>query len=329
MKIETAFTKDLGIDLPILVAPMFLVSGPDMLIAAAEHGAIGAVPTLNFRTTDLLKEGFQKIRVGTKKPYGANLIVQKTNPYAKEHLKVCLDLGVPFYITSLGNPKEVITEAHKNGAKVYCDVTNMEFAQKVVDLGADGLIAVCAGAGGHAGEVTPIVFIPALKERFKIPVVAAGGVVGGKGMAAMLALGADAVSVGTRFIASKEAPVNNQYKEAIVKAKVEDIVYTEKISGTPCSVIQTPYVKKWGLKQNMFERFLSNNRSIRKYYKMLVQYRGMKLMDRAAQVPTYKDVWCAGQSSGLIHDVKPVGEILQTMIEEYSATVKILPKVDV
>jgi nitronate monooxygenase len=199
----------------------------------------------------------------------------------------------------------------------------------VVDLGADGLIAVSAGAGGHAGTVAANVLLPMLKSKFKIPVIAAGGIVDGQGLASALALGADGVSVGTRFIASVEAPVTDAYKQAILKSHAEDIVYTSRISGTPCSVIRTPYIEKIGLQQNWFERTITASPRLKKYMKMLTQYRGMKLLEKAAFSVTYQNVWCAGQSSELISEIKTIREILNEFVTTYQKTVDGLPKVSV
>jgi nitronate monooxygenase len=307
---------------------MFLVSNEQMLIAAAENGAIGVAPSLNFRPSEKFERALKTIRAGTKKPFGVNIIVQKSNPFAKEHLKMALDAGTPFFITSLGSPKEVIEQAHKIGSKVYCDVVGTEHAKKAVDCGADGLIAVSSGAGGHAGAIASSILIPLLKRQFKIPVIAAGGVADGAGLCAMLALGADGVSVGTRFIASNEAPVHADYKKAIVDSGADDIVLTKKISGTPCTVINTPYVQKMGLDQNWLERVLVARPRLKKYIKMLIQYRGMKFLEGAAFQSTYKTVWCAGQSVELVDDIKPIKEILEDFVKTYDATLAALPRVN-
>lgn len=326
-RIETPFTKLVGIDLPIIVAPMFLVSNEAMLIASAEAGALGVAPSLNFRPLEKFHEALKTIRSKTSKPYGINLIVQKSNPYIKDHLKACLDAGVPFFITSLGSPKEVIVEAHKIGAKVFCDVVGYEHAKKVVDLGADGVIAVSAGAGGHAGSVAQNVLVPMLKSKFKVPVIAAGGITDGRGLASAFALGADGVSVGTRFIASTEAPVSIDYKQAIINSHADDIVYTSRISGTPCSVINTPYIQKVGLKQNWIERAMSESPRLKKYVKMLTQYRGMKALEKAAFTTTYQSVWCAGQSSELIEEIKSIREILSEFVTTYEQALQKLPRI--
>lgn len=317
--IPTAFTRDFQIDLPILAAPMFLVSNEDVVVEASEAGALGTFPALNYRPIDRYAEALKAIRQRTRKPIGVNIIVNKSNPRQKDDLRIALDAGVQLLITSLGNPREVIEQAHQSGAKVYCDVTNLEHALKVEDLGADGVIAVAQGAGGHAGPITPLVLVPWLKSRVKIPIVAAGGIAHGSAIAACLALGADAVSIGTRFIASTEARVDRSYKDAIVGASPEDIVMTTRISGTPAAVIRTPYIERQGLELPWLVRALKDNKHTKKYAVPLVHYLGMRQLDEAATKPTWKTVWTAGQSVGMIEDVKPVREIIARLADEYFA----------
>lgn len=315
--IPTAFTQLMNIQLPLIAAPMFLVSNEDIVVEASEAGAIGTFPALNYRPIENYKQVLKDIRARTSKPIGVNIIVNQSNNRQGEDLKWALEAGVDLFITSLGNPKTVIAEAHKNGAKVICDVTNLEHALKVEDLGADGVIAVAQGAGGHAGPITPFVLIPWLKKRIKIPIVAAGGIADGSAWAAALALGADAVSVGTRFIASREAQVTEDYKRAIVQASPEDIVLTTRVSGTPASVIKTPYIEKQGLELPWLVKKLKSLPQTKKYVTPLIHYMGMKGLEHAAEKATWKTVWSAGQSVGMIDDILPVRDIINKLVEEY------------
>lgn len=320
--------KDLlQIRLPVIMAPMFLVSNASMIRAAISGGAMGVFPTLNYRRKGELEglisslhqyhEGFR----GTGS-FGVNLIVQKSNPLYQEHLEICVAGKVPFYITSLGNPREVIQKAHAYGAKVFCDVTNLEHAEKCHSEGCDGFIAVGQGAGGHAGPNPLTILVPALLQQFpETPVVAAGGIASGAGIVSMLALGAAGVSIGTRFIASTEAGVSIEYKNAILNSGLGDIVMTERLSGTPCTIINTPYAKKIGYRQGWFERFLSNNATTKKYFKMLVQIRGMKKLEAAVKPGNYNNLWCAGKSVALIHEIKSCHEILSDFEKEMNESV--------
>lgn len=317
MKIETAFTRLMGVDLPIIAAPMFLVSNVDLVVAASEAGGIGTFPSLNYRPPEKYSEALAEMKKRTKKPIGVNIIVNKSNTRQGEDLKRALDAGVEMFITSLGSPKTVIAEAHKNGAKVFCDVTNLDHALKVQDMGADGVIAVGAGAGGHAGPISPLVLIPWLKTKLGIPVIAAGGISHGSQIAAVIALGADGVSVGTRFIASTEASIEAAYKDAVVKSSPEDIVMTTRISGTPAAVINTEYVQKVGLELPLAVRLLKENKMTKKYIAPLIHLAGMKALENAAEKPTWKTFWSAGQSVGLVDEILSVKEIFEKFEREF------------
>jgi nitronate monooxygenase len=315
--IATPFTKMFNLKVPIIAAPMFLVSNEDIVVEASEAGALGAFPALNYRPVEKYREALAAIRRRTKKPIGVNVIVNKSNQRQGEDLKLALDAGVDLFITSLGSPRQVIAEAHAQGAKVVCDVTNLEHALKVEDMGADGVIAVSQGAGGHAGPISPLVLIPWLKTRLKIPVIAAGGISHGASMAACLALGADAVSVGTRFIACKEATIDQAYKDAVVNASPEDIVLTTRISGTPAAVIRTPYIDKIGTDLPWIVKQLKDNKHTKKYVVPLIHLLGMRALEESADKPSWKTVWSAGQSVGLINEIISVREILEKMVHEY------------
>lgn len=324
-KIKTAFTEMMNCDLPIIGAPMFLVSNTDMVTAISEAGGVGTFPALNYRPIEEYKKALANIKSRTKKPIGVNIIVNKSNARQMDDVKYALDAGVELFITSLGSPKQVIIDAHKNGAKVICDVTNLEHALKVQEMGADGVIAVSTGAGGHAGPITPFVLLPWLKNELKIPVIAAGGIADGRTMAASLVLGASAVSIGTRFIASKEASVDMAYKEAIVKSNPEDIVMTTRISGTPAAVIRTPYIEKMGLDLPWYLRMLKNQKLTKKYVVPLIHFLGMKQLEAAALGPTWKTVWSAGQSVGLVHDILSCEEIMSKLVKEFEEAAQIPP----
>lgn len=313
---KTALTELLGIELPVIMAPMFLVTNVEMIVAAGESGMAGCIPALNFRTVEELEKGIKEIKSRTQKPFGVNLIVNKSNILAKKQLYKCLDLGVNFFITSLGSPEEVITESKKLGIKVFCDVIEETYAKKVENLGADGIIAVNSGAGGHLGNIPASVLIPALKKQCKIPVISAGGVGTGSGILSMLALGADGLSIGSPFIATKESGVSDDYKKACVNYGAEDIVVTTKLSGSRCTVINTPYVQKIGTDQNIVENLLNKNKQLKKYAKMLTYYKGMKAIEKAAFSATYKTVWCAGSSIEFTHEVESIRDIVERLKDE-------------
>lgn len=313
---KTKLTEMLGIELPIIMAPMFLVTNTKMIVAAAENGIAGCIPALNFRTIEELEAGIKEIKSKTNKPFGVNLIVNKSNILAKKQLYKCLDLGVNFFITSLGSPEEVIRESKKHGVKVFCDVIEETYAKKVEDLGADGIIAVNSGAGGHLGNIPASALIPSLKSVCKIPVISAGGVGTGAGVVSMLALGADGLSIGSPFIATDESPVSQEYKDACVKYGAHDIVVTTKLSGSRCTVINTPYVQKVGTEQNIVEEILNKNKQLKKYAKMLTYYKGMKALEKAAFSASYKTLWVAGSSIEFTKKVEPVKDVVTRFRKE-------------
>ena len=316
---KDSFCKLLGIQFPIIMAPMFLVSNEKMVIEALKAGITGAIPALNYRSTDELRKAIQSIKKEVNGPFGINLIVNKSNFLYKEQLQVCCEEKISFIITSLGSPEETIIEAHKAGVKVFCDVTDAKYAKKVEELGADAVIAVNKEAGGHAGNLSYKELIPKLLQTVSIPVISAGGVGTGKGIKDMLDLGAAGISMGSIFIASSEAPVSQEYKQACVDYGSKDIVMTTKLSGTPCSVIKTPYVEKIGTEQNWLEKILNKNKRLKKWFKAFTFYRGMKNLQNAAFGATYKTVWCAGPSIEFVNEIRPVKTIVSTLIEEYNA----------
>ncbi|MCD6065698.1 MAG: 2-nitropropane dioxygenase [Bacteroidetes bacterium] len=313
----------LKIDFPVIMAPMFLVSNKDMLEAGMRSGIMATFPSLNYRKEAELGALLDELNMIHKAypngSYGINLIVQKTNIYFEKHLKICVEKKVPFYITSLGNPAEVIKAARSYGAKVFCDITNMEHAKKCHAAGCDGFIAVGQGAGGHAGPHPLQVLIPALRKQFPdTPIVAAGGITGGEALLSLQILGAEGVSMGTRFIASTEASVSDAYKTAIVNAGMDDIVMTSKLSGTPATIIDTPSAKKLGYEQNWFEKYMSRNPRAKKWFKMLVQVRGMKKLEQSVLPNNYLQLWCAGKSAELIHEILSCEEIVAQIKKEYT-----------
>lgn len=306
---------------------MFLVSNEQMVIEISEAGGVGTLPSLNYRPSDNFDKILKSIKKNTSKPIGVNLIVNKSNPRLISDLKSCLENGVELIITSLGSPKEVIAEAHKNGCKVLCDVINLEHALKVQDLGADGVIAVSAGAGGHAGNISPFALIPWLRREIQIPIIAAGAIADGQSMCAALSLGASAVSIGTRFIASSEAKVDSAYKNAILKSSPADIIMTKRISGTPASVIKTPFIEKSGTELPYVLEKLKQVPHLKKWVQALIYHLGSKSLEHAATKSlSWKQVWSAGQSVGAIEDIKTCREIINCLVKDYKKSLENLPK---
>lgn len=315
--INTWLTKTFNLKYPIIMAPMFLVSSHEMLVEAAKAGIMGCIPSLNWRTPEEFEEGVKNLKENCPGPFGINLIVNKSNIHLQKHLDVLEKYPPAFIITSLGSPEEAIKRLKPHGVKILCDVVDVEYSKKVESLGADALIAVNSGAGGHAGPVPTSILVPMLQKHCKIPVISAGGIGTGSGLLSALSLGCEGCSIGSPFIATKESPVSREYKDAVIKFGAKDIAMTTRISGTPCSVIKTPYVEEIGLDQNFFESFLNKNKQLKKYAKMLTYYKGMKLVEKAAFAATYKTVWVAGPSIEFIEKEETVNEVVTRLIREY------------
>lgn len=317
----TTLDKMLGIDYPIIVAPMFLISNTRMIIAALQNGVSAAFPALNYRTDAELRAAIQEIREASSKPFGVNLIVNKSNLKYKNQLDTLVELKVAYIITSLGNPKEVIDACKPHGIKVFCDVVDLDYARKVEALGADGLIAVNNRAGGHAGNTSPQQLVTMLKDNCSIPIISAGGVAKGEDVKQAMEWGAAGVSVGTIFIACDEADITPEYKQAMVDYGEKDIVRTTKLSGSALTVINTPYVQQLGTKKNFLEWLLHRNKRLKKYVKMLLAFRGMKAVEKAAFGATYKTVWCAGPAIEYVKAILPMGQIVKTLTQQYDKAI--------
>ncbi len=287
-RIKTELTEMLGIEYPIICAPMFLVSYEQLVIAASEAGGLGTFPLPNFRTLEDLEKAFKTIRQSTDKPIGVNIHLSGKFPW-KEQLALCLDSGVNFFITSLGDPRLIIEDVHKNGGKVFADVISLKHGLRAQEYGVDGLIAVASGAGGHGGRVPTIVLVPYLKQHTDLPILAAGGISSGAQMAAALAMGACGVVSGTRFITTNEANVIAEYKNAVIEAEPEDIICTDRITGNPSNWIG----------------------------------KSIEGIEAGPELGSRKwiDMWSAGQSVAQADSIKPAGEIIQEMMTEYFRTV--------
>ncbi len=277
---------------------MFIISNKEMIVAAAEAGVLGTMPTLNARTPDKLRADLEWIRSRTDRPFGLNLTIGLTDPERREQdMQLIEEFEVPVLITSYGDPTDYIQRVHKKGTVVFHDVINLRHANKAVAAGADAIIGVSAGAGGHAGATSPYVLFPYLKENLDVPIIAAGCITTGQQIAASRALGADLVYMGTRFIASEECGAEAAYKKVVLEAKPEDIVYTDGITGTNA---------------NFFARTVPG------HPKFDVELVGEDEGKR------WKSIWSGGQGSALINEVKPVAQIVDELVKEYHDAVAAL-----
>lgn len=297
------------------MAPMFLVTNTKMMIEAMNSGIGACIPALNFRTIEEFEIAINEIRSKTTSGgLGINLIVNKSNIKLEKQLESCVKLEVDFIITSLGNPRNVIEKCKPKGIKVFCDVIEETYAKKVEELGADAVIAVNKNAGGHAGKLTPQELFDIISENCNLPIISAGGIGTKQGITEILEIGFSGISIGSPFIACEEAHISEQYKQACVDYGKEDIVFTTKISGTPCTVINTPYVQQTGTTQNWLEKILSKNKKLKKWVKMITYFKGMKSVENAAFSSTYKTVWCAGPSIEYTKGILPLKEIVRNFL---------------
>ena len=316
MAVKPTLTQILDIQHPIIMAPMFLVSNVKMLKAGMENGIAACVPALNYRTIPELEVAIKALKAAKVSggAFGINLIVNRSNVKFPEQLDTLCKLGVDFVITSLGSPRKVIEKCKPLGIKVFCDVTDLGYAQKVEALGCDALVAVNNQAGGHRGNLSPEDLIKELDANCGIPVITAGGVADKADLDRAMSYGAVGASIGSPFIASDEASVSQEYKQACVDYGAKDIVMTQKISGTPCTVINTPYVQKIGTKQTWIEGILNKNKKLKKWVKMIRFAKGMNDTRKAAQGATYKTVWVAGPTIEETKTIEPVEKILERFI---------------
>lgn len=311
---RTPLSKLLGIEHSVIVAPMFLVSNVEMVVAAAECGATGAFPALNYRTDEELRAAIAEIKSRTDKPFGVNLIVNKSNPKYKKQLDTLTELGVHYIITSLGSPEETIRRCKPKGIKVFCDVVDEVYAKKVESLGADAVIAVDNEAGGHCGPLDKAELIKRILGTCSLPVISAGGIANHDHFQQALDLGASGVSVGTVFLACEEANLSKEYQDALIDYGADDVVLTTKLSGSHLTVINTPYVQKVGTEASFFESLLLKNKTLKKYVKMFVAFKGMKKIENSMNKASYKSMWCAGPAIEHVHSVRPLKEILKDII---------------
>ncbi|MBU2167076.1 MAG: nitronate monooxygenase family protein [Alphaproteobacteria bacterium] len=287
-----------GLKLPVIAAPMFLVSGPDLVVEACNAGVIGTFPSLNQRTTEGYREWLKDIKARLKPDaaaFGVNHIVHPTNPRLMADMMVSVEEQVPLIITSLGAVRDVVDAVHGYGGVVFHDIANVRHARKAAEAGVDGLILVANGAGGHAGVVNPFALIEEVRSFYDGTLILSGCLSTGRDIAATRMLGADFAYMGTRFISTTESMAQGAYKQMIVDAGASDITYTPAVSGIPANFL-TPSLIENGIDP-----------------KSLPEHK----LDMADEAKAWKTVWSAGQGSGGVHDVLPVAELVSRMQQEY------------
>ncbi len=314
---KTRFTEHVGIEVPLVCGAMYPCSNPELVAAASEAGAIGVVQPLSLIYVHgyELRAGLAKIRAATAKPIGFNAIVEKSVKAYERRMRswigVALEEDVRFFVTALGDPAWVCDLVHAEGGVVYHDVTEARWAEKALAGGVDGLICVTNRAGGHAGTRTPQELFAEL-AGFGVPLVGAGGVGDAAAFRALIDLGFDAVQCGTRFIATPECRVHASYRDAIVAADEHDIVLTNKLSGVPVSVIETPSIRALGPDAGPIASRLLRWRPTKHWMRTFYTLKSLRSLRRSSQQGRgYRDVWQAGKSVGGIDEILPAAEIVR------------------
>lgn len=314
---QTAFTRDAAVQVPLICGPMYPCSNPELVAAVSDAGGLGVVQpiSLTYVHGHEFRAGLRYIRSLTDKPIGFNALIEASNKAYLERMRRWIDIsleeGVRFFITSLGNPKWVCERVHSVRGVVYHDVTERKWAQKGIDGGIDGLIAVNARAGGHAGSRSPEALFEELAP-FGKPIVSAGGVGTAAEFARHLRLGYAAAQLGTRFIATPECKASDAYKRAILNAGEDDIVLTERLTGVPVAVIRNAYVERLGTKAGPVARWLLQGRRTKHWLRTWYALSSVRRLKKSLLTDdTSTEYWQAGKSVAGIHELKTAGEIVR------------------
>ncbi|MGU3497067.1 NAD(P)H-dependent flavin oxidoreductase [Xanthobacteraceae bacterium A53D] len=295
---------------PIIAAPMFLVSNPDLVVETCRAGLLGTLPALNARSTEAYAGWVDEIEgrldgVADAAPFGVNLIVHRSNARLEADLKVTAQKKVPLVITSLGAVREVVEAVHAYGGLVFHDVISRRHAEKAAEAGVDGIIAVAAGAGGHAGALSPFALIPEIRSVFSGTIILSGAMSTGTQAAAARVMGADMAYLGTRFIATRESAAPAGYKEMLLATSAADVLYTPAISGVNANFLR-PSIAAAGLDPDNLT--------------------GHAKLDLAEEAKAWKTVWSAGQGVGSVLDAPPAAELCARLISEYRSALERAPK---
>ena len=309
------------LSMPVVGSPMFIVSTPDLVIAQCNAGIVGSFPSLNARPVSLLDEwlariaeetaAFAKANPGARvAPFACNQIIHRSNSRLEQDLPLCIKHKVPIVITSVGNPADIVKEVHAYGGVVFHDTTTIRHTEKAIEAGVDGVILVCAGAGGHAGTLSPFALVPQVRRFWKGTLLVGGAISDGAAVRAAQVLGADLAYVGSRFIATREANAAPAYKQMLIDSGAKDITYTPAFSGVPANYL-TKSILGAGLDPN--------NLKPKGHIDMDL---GTRPDENEKKVKAWKDIWSAGQGVGSIDDVPSVAELVERMKREYRAAVE-------
>ena len=310
------FFSDL--EIPAIAAPLFLISGPKLVIECCKNGIVGTFPALNQRTTAGFEqwviqiknelEEFEKETGKKAAPFGVNLIVHNTNPRVRADLKVCVKHKIPIIITSLGAVSQLVGAVHSYGGLVYHDVIKKRHAEKAAEAGVDGLVLVSAGAGGHGGTINPMSLIAEIKKFFKKTIILSGCISTGRDIASAMQMGADFAYMGTRFINTKESLADEGYKNMIIKSDANDIIYTAAVSGVNANFLK-PSLEAMGISEEMWKTSKK------------IDF-GKDLSAAEAEVKAWKTIWSAGQGVTSINDSLSVKDLIDNLKKEFISSLE-------
>ena len=293
--------------LPVIQAPLFLLSGPAMVIASCRAGIVGSFPSPNARTPEILEDWLIEITSAVNKqphkekaaPWAINLVMHRSNPRRHADLAMAIKYQAPLVITALGSPEEAVDPVHSYGGKIYADVNSVEFARRAAATGVDGLALICAGAGGHTGQISPFAFVDEVRQFFDGEIILSGAISNGRAIYAAEVLGADYVYMGTRFIPSHECLAADDYKQMVVDASAGDIVTSDSVTG----------VKANWLKNSLLNAGYDINN--------MPPAGDINFLEAAGDVKRWRDIWAAGQAVGSITQQQSIGDIVAQLEHEY------------
>jgi nitronate monooxygenase len=320
LPLETTFTKQVGVQYPIICGAMYPCSNPELVAAASDAGAIGVVQpvSMTFVYGHDFRAGLRLIKSLTPRPFGMNALIEQSSKMYRQRVEKWIDIaleeGVRFFVTSLGNPKWVVERTAQVGAIVYHDVTEAKWAKKAIDGGVHGLIAVNNVAGGHAGPTSPEALLDELRP-FGLPVICAGGVGDRETFRRVMAMGYAGVQMGTRFIATTECLAHPDYKQAIIDAQPKDIVLTERLTGVPVAVINNEYVRHLGTRAGPVARYMLRHPKMKHWIRSYYALTSLRRLKKSSLTSAgAKEYWQAGKSVAGIRDVRSVREIIADFV---------------
>nr|WP_299419317.1 nitronate monooxygenase family protein [uncultured Emticicia sp.] len=307
-----------SLSLPAIAAPLFLISGPDLVVECCKNGVVGTFPALNQRSTEGFEEwlieiknrleGFTQTNGKPAAPYGVNLIVHRSNPRLYSDVEMIVKHKVPVVITSLGAVSDIVDAVHSYGGLVFHDVINKRHAEKANEAGVDGLILVCAGAGGHGGTLNPIAFVNEIRGFFNKTILLSGCISTGRDIASALQIGADLAYMGTRFINTTESRADKEYQEMIIESDTSDIVYTAAVSGVNANFLK-PSLEAVGLTPELWSKAGK------------IDF-GKELDAAQAETKAWKTIWSAGQGVTSIHDIQSTQSLIANLQQEFRSAIK-------